>query len=172
MHDFYCRRGCVHQGCWLALRADILACILPLTTVLFSALTFPALLRVSTASACSLPGAERASQGCHAQTCGCAVMCAVQRITLLTASLTMVRRSLRAQSHVGDRSLCCSKCIASDLAWAAGLCIHEQNKYAMRAVQLGWPGEPEHSAATANRAHCQMRRRTWRRCWARAAALP
>ena len=63
MHGLYAGRSHV-RGCWLAIRADILASIEPLTIVLFSALTFPGLLHVCSACACSLPGCDvcRAAQ--------------------------------------------------------------------------------------------------------------
>jgi len=104
LHDFHCRRGRV-RGCWVVPRADILACVLPLTAPIFSALTFSALLHVCIAWTCSLPGC-RARQPRPS----CTDLNLYRAAHRPPDSLAdMVRRSLRPQSHVGDRSLRCSK---------------------------------------------------------------
>ncbi len=119
MRDFYCRRGRV-RGCWHAPRAGILACIAPLTAPLFSALTFSALLHIYIAcnAACLHAGTPAEAVMLRRE----AVMCAMQRIALLTASLTWcAARCARSRMWVTARFAAAN---ALHLPCAARLCIH------------------------------------------------
>ncbi len=141
LHDFHCRRGRV-RGCWLAPGADILACILPLDNF------FGFYIDVLRAAACLhrlhmqpawMPSTP-AKAIMHRRE---AVMCAC---SASPSFADMVRRSLRPQSHAGDRSLCCSRGIAHGIVCSP----HWQpraRQARVRAVQPGRRELPEQSAA-------------------------